>query len=187
MATADLLLHPVRARILQTLLGSDPLTTAQLRDRLPDIAAATMYRHVAVLAEAGVLEVVEEKRVRGTVERSYQVRQERAVVDSAARATMTLEDHRRAFTAFSASLMADFERYLAQEGAAPATDGVVYRQAAMWLTEEEFAALIDEIQAAIIARTGNEPSGDRSRHVISLVVVPNNPPGEPGPAVEAAG
>ncbi|MGW5642598.1 hypothetical protein ACWEV3_16565 [Saccharopolyspora sp. NPDC003752] len=106
---------------------------------------------------------------------------------STAQATMTLEDHRRAFTTFSASLMADFERYLAQEGADPVTDGVVYRQAAMWLTEEEFAALIDEVQAAIIARTGNEPSDDRARHVISLVVMPNNPPGQPTSAAEADG
>src|ERR1700712_2699189 len=89
MATADVLLHPVRMRILQTLFDADPLTTAQRRERLPDIPPATMYRHVAVLAEAGVLEVVNEKRVRGTVERSYRVRPEEAVVDPAARATMT--------------------------------------------------------------------------------------------------
>lgn len=81
MATADLLLHPVRMRILQALFDADPLTTAQLRDRLPDIPAATMYRHIAVLADAGVLEVVDEKRVRGTVERSYRVRKEQAVID----------------------------------------------------------------------------------------------------------
>src|SRR6188768_2565291 len=111
MATADLLLHPVRMRTLQALFDADPLTTAQLRERLPDIAPATMYRHVAVLAEGGVLEVVEEKRVRGTVERSYRVRRDEAVVDPAARATMTRDDHRRSFTTFAASLMGDFDRY----------------------------------------------------------------------------
>src|SRR5436305_12078854 len=112
MATADLLLHPVRMRILQTLFDADPMTTAQLRDRIPDVAPATMYRQIAVLAEAGVLEVVSEKRVRGTVERSYRVRPEQAVVDPAAREAMTREDHQRSFTTFAASLMADFDRYL---------------------------------------------------------------------------
>ncbi|GAA4612609.1 helix-turn-helix domain-containing protein [Saccharopolyspora hordei] len=173
MASADLLLHPVRARILKTLFGSDPLTTAQLRERLPDIPPATMYRHVAVLAEAGVLEVVEEKRVRGTVERSYRVRQDQAVVDPEAREAMSLEDHRRAFTAFSASLMADFERYLSSDGAKPAEDGVAYRQGAVWLTPEEYAELIEELTAVVVARTGNEPTPDRVRHVVSLVVVPD--------------
>ncbi|MFC7646807.1 helix-turn-helix domain-containing protein [Streptosporangium lutulentum] len=113
MATADLLLHPVRMRILQALFDADPMTTAQLRDRLPDIAPATMYRHIAVLTDAGVLEVVGEKRVRGTMERSYRVRPEQAVVDPAARAAMTRKDHQRSFTTFVASLMTDFDRYLA--------------------------------------------------------------------------
>ena len=181
MASADLLLHPVRMRILQTLFDADPLTTAQLRERLPDIPPATMYRHIAVLAEAGVLEVVDEKRVRGTVERSYRVRKEEAVVDPSARAAMTREDHLRAFTTFAASLMGDFDRYLAHEDADPTSDGVVYRQAAVWLTEEEFAALVEEIESAVLARVGNARDGGRIRRVISLVVVPDKPRTEPGP------
>jgi DNA-binding transcriptional ArsR family regulator len=180
MATADLLLHPVRMRILQTLFDADPLTTGQLRDRLPDIAPATMYRHIAVLAEAGVLEVANEKRVRGTVERSYRVRPEQAVVDPAARAAMTREDHQRAFTTFAASLMTDFDRYLARKGADPTSDGVVYRQAAVWLTEEELAALIEEIESAVLARVGHARDDGRIRHVVSLVVVPDKPSMEPG-------
>ncbi len=60
MASLDLLLHPVRLRILRALLDGHPSTTAELRGRLPDIAPATMYRHIAVLTAAGVLEVPEE-------------------------------------------------------------------------------------------------------------------------------
>jgi DNA-binding transcriptional ArsR family regulator len=184
MATADLLLHPVRMRILQALFDTDPLTTAQLRDRLPDIAPATMYRHIAVLADAGVLEVVDERRVRGTVERSYRVSQEHGVVDPEARAAMTREDHLRAYTTFAASLMADFDRYLAHEDADPAADGVVYRQAAVWLTEEEFAAMVEEIEKAVVSRIGQARDGGRRRHVVSLVVVPDEPRTKPEPEAD---
>lgn len=173
MATPDLLLHPVRMRILQALHGSDPLTTAQLRDRLPDISPATMYRHVAALADAGVLEVVSEKRVRGTVERSYRMRQEHSLVSPAARAAMTHADHRQAFTVFSASLMADFDRYLTHDDADPVTDGVVYRQAVVCLTDDEFAELIEEVQAAIVARVGNAQDGGRTRRLLSLIAIPD--------------
>jgi DNA-binding transcriptional ArsR family regulator len=175
MATADLLLHPVRMRILQALYDADPLTTAQLRERMPDIAPATMYRHIAALADAGVLEVVSEKRVRGTVERSYRVRPEEAVVDPAARAAMTREDHQRAFTTFAASLMGDFDRYLANEDADPHADGVVYRQAAVWLTDEEFTAMLEEVEKAVVSRMGNARDDSRTRRVVSLVVVPDSP------------
>jgi|SRR5882757_533275 len=181
MATADLLLHPVRMRIMQTLFDSDPMTTTQLRDRMPDVAPATMYRQIAVLAEAGVLEVVAEKRVRGTVERSYRVRAENAVVDPAAREAMTREDHQRSFTTFAASLMTDFDRYLKHEDANPVTDGVVYRQAAVWLTDEEFAAMIDEIEHAVVSRISLAPEGSRARRIVSLVVVPDKNASKPGP------
>jgi DNA-binding transcriptional ArsR family regulator len=159
-------------RILQTLFDSDPMTTTQLRDRMPDVAPATMYRQIAVLAEAGVLEVASEKRVRGTVERSYRVRPENAVVDPAAREAMTREEHQRSFTTFAASLLSDFDRYLKREDANPVTDGVVYRQAAVWLTDEEFAAMVEEIEHAVVSRVGLAPEG-RTRRIVSLVVVPD--------------
>jgi DNA-binding transcriptional ArsR family regulator len=184
MATADLLLHPVRMRILQTLFDADPMTTTQLRDRIPDVAPATMYRQIAVLAEAGVLEVVAEKRVRGTVERSYRVRPEMAVVDPAARAAMTREDHQRAFTTFVASLLTDFDRYLKHDNVDPVADGVVYRQAAVWLTDDEFAAMIEEIEHAVVSRIAYAPEGERTRRIVSLVVVPDKAATKPTPATE---
>jgi DNA-binding transcriptional ArsR family regulator len=169
MATLDLLLHPVRLRILRTFLDGHPATTAQLRERLPDIPPATMYRHVAALATAGVLEVLDEKRVRGTVERTYRVSWDHTEID---RTTMTTDDHRRAFTAFIGGLLADFDQYLAREPVDPTADGVTYQQAALWLTDTEVAELLTEIRAAVTSRLGREPSEERTRRMISLVAMP---------------
>jgi DNA-binding transcriptional ArsR family regulator len=174
MATLDLLLHPVRLRVMQALLDGRPSTTAQLRERLPDIAPATLYRHIAALTAAGVLEVVEEKRVRGTVERTYRVHWDRAEIDQADRDAMTPDDHRRAFTAFTGQILADFDRYLAREPADPAADGVSYRQAALWLTDEELSELLAELRAAITARTGREPGPGRTRRQVSLITMPTD-------------
>ena len=58
MASADLLLHPVRLRIVQAFLGDRALTTAELGTELPDVPPASLYRHVGVLVEGGVLAVV---------------------------------------------------------------------------------------------------------------------------------
>lgn len=175
MAPLDLLLHPVRLRILRALLDGHAATTGQLRERMPDIPPATMYRHIAALTGAGVLEVLEEKRIRGTVERTYRVCWDRAEIDPADRAAMTPDDHRRAFTAFAGGLLADFDRYLETEPADPAADGVSYRQAALWLTDEETAELLAEMRAAITARMGREPGPGRARRVVSLVSMPVEP------------
>lgn len=172
MATLDLLLHPVRLRILRTFLDGRPATTAQLRERLPDIPPATMYRHVATLAAAGVLDVLGEKRIRGTVERTYRVCWDRAEIDPADRATMTTEDHRRTFTAFVGGLLADFDQYLSHEPADPTADGVTYQQAALWLTDTEMAELTAEIHAAVTARMDRDPGPNTTRRMISLVAMP---------------
>lgn len=175
MATAKLLLHPVRLRILQTLLGAGELTTAQLRDRLPDVPTASMYRHISALTEGGILEVVRERPVRGTVERSYRARQDEALVDADARDAMTKDDHRQAFTVFTGALMADFDRYLSRDDTEPAREGVLYRQGAVYLTDDEFTALTEEIEAAVARRAQATPDDGRTRHILSLVLVPDKP------------
>ncbi|OLF18557.1 helix-turn-helix domain-containing protein [Actinophytocola xanthii] len=172
MATLDLLLHPVRLRIMRALLDGRPATTAQLLERLPDIAPATMYRHVATLADAGLLEVLEEKRVRGAVERTYRVHRDRPALGAADRAAMSPDDHRRAFTAFTGGLLSDFDRYLAGKPTDPGADGVTYQQAALWLTDAELAELLAELRAAVTARLGGEPGAGRTRRMVSLVAMP---------------
>ena len=74
MASADLLLHPVRLRIVKAFLGERALTTGQLAEELEDVPSGSLYRHVALLVKAGVLQVVAERRVRGAVERTYMLR-----------------------------------------------------------------------------------------------------------------
>ena len=51
--------------------GDRVLSTADLCARLPDVSKAMVYRHVDLLASGGILEVAEERRVRGAVERRY--------------------------------------------------------------------------------------------------------------------
>jgi DNA-binding transcriptional ArsR family regulator len=179
VATADLLLHPVRLRIVQTLLGHRALTTGELAGELADVPTATLYRQVATLAEAGVLEVVGERRARGAVERTYRLVVEAASVTGRDAAGMTVDEHRRAFATFVAGLLGDFDRYLDRSAGAPdaVRDRVGYRQAAVWLTDEELDGLIAELRAAVTARMDRGPAAGRRRRLISTVLLPGDPEG----------
>ncbi|MGY1609729.1 helix-turn-helix domain-containing protein [Geodermatophilus sp. SYSU D00700] len=179
MATADLLLHPVRLRVVQALLGDRTLTTGELHAELPDVPVATLYRHVGVLADAGVLEVVAERRVRGSTERTYRLVVTAASVGPAEAAAMTSDEHRRAFGTFVAALLADFDRWVARAadapgGPDPARDGVGYRMTGLWLDDDEFAGLLDDVRAVLRARLGNEPGGDRRRRLVGTVFLPGD-------------
>jgi DNA-binding transcriptional ArsR family regulator len=172
MQIVELLLHPVRIRIVQAAMDGAAITTSELCARMPDVSKATVYRHVALLVEGGLLKVVREERVRGAVERSYRLVHTRAVLTDAEVAAMSTDDHRRGFAAAVTSLLAEFEVYLDRDGADPFTDGVSYRQFVLWLSEAEKAELVEEVFAAILARSGQSQAPERQRHLLSTIMFP---------------
>jgi hypothetical protein len=172
MASADLLLHPVRLRIVKAFLGDRALTTSQLAAELTDVPAGSIYRHVALLTQAGVLQVVAERRVRGALERTYTLRLFAAQMQPAEIAAMTLEDHAQAFMAYVAGLLGDFDRYLATGPLDPAGDGASYRVAGMWLTDAELSAFLRDLAAVAQPRLANAPGNGRQRRMLYTVLLP---------------
>lgn len=174
--TLDLLLHPVRLRIVHAMSGAHTRTTSDLCAGLPDVPKTTVYRHVGLLAEAGVLEVVDEQRVHGAVERHYRLRREQAGIDADMAASMSLDEHRHGFAAAMAALHAEFNAYLDRDGADPTADSVGYRQGTVWLSPGELAEMIDELRDVLASRAGNEPAPDRSPHLLSMILFPTGEP-----------
>ena len=172
MTVLDLLLHPVRLRIVNAMSGGRTLTTAQLGARLREIPQATLYRHVGMLVDGGILEVDGEVQVRGTVERRYRLSQERARITPDMAKSMSLEQHRYGFATAMATLIAEFNAYLEQEAADPYADSVGYRRFALWLTEAECIGLIDEVSASLLAFSKNEPTPERRPYLVSTILFP---------------
>jgi DNA-binding transcriptional ArsR family regulator len=175
--TLDLLLHPVRLRVVHAMSGGRARTTADLCASLPDIPKTSLYRHVGLLAEAGVLEVADEQRVHGAVERRYRLRRERAAIDTGTAASMSVEDHRQGFTAAMAALHAEFNAYLDRDRSDPGADSVGYRQIPLWLSRDELAGLVDDLRDVIASRAGHEPTSDRGLYLLSPILFPIERPG----------
>ncbi|WP_043266785.1 helix-turn-helix domain-containing protein [Streptomyces sp. CT34] len=173
MDTVDLLLHPVRLRVVHALAGGRVLTTSQLCARMPEVSKVTMYRHVALLTEAGFLEVAAEQRVRGAVERHYRLRQDRPVVDIDAAAAMSLDDHRRGFAAAMAVLIAEFNTYLDRDGADPVADSVSYRQGTLWLNPDELTEMNHKLLAILGPLLANQPEPGRAPYLLSRIFFPS--------------
>jgi Helix-turn-helix domain len=172
VASADLLLHPIRIRIVHAFLGDRALTTSQLRSELPDVPAGSLYRHVAKLVDGGVLNVVSERRVRGAVERTYVLRTSAARLNLDEVAQMTRDELRQTFLAFIAGLIGDFERYLAQGDVDPVRDGADFRIAGMWLDDAEFIELLQDLMRVLQPRVANPPKPGRKRRILTTVLLP---------------
>lgn len=169
--SADLLLHPLRLRIVQAFLGERALTTTELSAELSDIPPASLYRQVARLVSAGVLQVVAERRVRGALERTYMLRLAAASIGPDEVASMGAEDHRQAFMAFVAGLLGDADRYLQRPDFDPLRDEVSYRLAGLWLDDAEYADLLRDLVRVLHPRLANAPRAGRRRRILATVLL----------------
>ncbi|MFE3059851.1 helix-turn-helix domain-containing protein [Nocardia sp. NPDC059239] len=175
MESVELLLHPVRLRIVQAFLGDRTLTTSELNAELGHVPPGSLYRHVAKLVSAGVLDIVTERRVRGTVERTYRLRLSAAQITPDQLDAMSPEDHRRAFMGFVAGLMADFDRYVDGGDIDYLRDGVGYRMAGLWLDDAEFADFARDLGRVLAPRLANAPAPGRKRRILRTILIPDFP------------
>lgn len=167
---AEILLNPQRLAITRALTQSE-LTTKQLAERLSDIPQATLYRHLALLLEAGIISVVAERKVRGTQERTYGLGPSAVLTEEAFR-DATPEDHYRYFTTYVAGLLDQFGAYTRRPGIDLGADGVGYRDHVLNLTDGELRELLAEIRGAIAARADNAPTPERTPRLLSTITIP---------------
>jgi len=167
----DLIIHPVRLRILQALIDR-PLTPLQIAGTLLDVPQATLYRHIDKLAKARVIEVVSERQIRGTMEKVYALPNRAAIVSEKEMAQLSKEDHLRYFTVFVASLLTDFQRYIAQPNAKPSRDGFGYRKFILNLSDKEFAEATKAVNVALKPYLQKGTDDERRGRLFATVVFP---------------
>ena len=175
MDLTEVVLHPVRMRIVRRFLGDRRLTTAALLEELGDVPAASLYRHVRILAEHGVLAVAAERSVRGAVERTYVLAGGDLGPDDAG--AITAEQLRTGFLAFLAGLAEDLDRYLDGGRIDPVADRIGFREVGLHLTDAE----VDELGAAmaevLLRFVGRPPGEGRTLRVLASVLLPRPGPG----------
>lgn len=155
-------------------MGDRVLSARQLCELLPDVPQATLYRHFQKLVQAKILIVIEERPIRGTVEKFYRLQEKNAEISPDTLATLSREDHQRYFTTFVATLLTDFERYLQRDDIDLVRDGVGYRQVALYLSEAELDQLAQSLNEALQPFLKQKPSKDRQRVLLSSILMPGD-------------
>ena len=174
------LLHPGRLRIIQTLLADGDLTPHQLHTHLVDVPIATLYRHINHLTSHGLIEVAQERQVRGTSEKTYRVTPGMANPTPGDLESLSREELMTVFTVFTTGLIGDFSAYI-RDGDHPdlTKDRVNFTQASFWATQAEVDTFLDTVSQALQNLLGNQPGGERRRRTLTTVLIPR-PDGEQG-------
>jgi hypothetical protein len=179
MKRADLVLHPVRLRIILAFARGRRLTPQQVAGVLSDVPQATLYRQIERLYRGGALAIAAERRVRGAVERTYVLAEGGAALSPEDLAKSSRDDHLGYFTAFAAGLIAQFEQYLERSEIDLVKDGVGYRQVVLNLTDEEIMEMAVALNAAVGRFLAYEPKAGRKRRLLATVLFPLDDAQEP--------
>ena len=171
-AKENLLLHPVRLRIILA-VAKRQVTAQKLAIELPDIPQATLYRNINTLAEAGILSVVQERRVRNTTERTYALPAQGLFLTLEDLNKAQPEDYLRLFTQFLGQLLGYYVRYIQQGSVDFALDNVFFHMFPVYLSEAETQGLGQALNAALLPYAKNEPSPERRRSIFGQMSFPD--------------
>ncbi|MBW3625231.1 MAG: helix-turn-helix domain-containing protein [Armatimonadetes bacterium] len=179
ISKADLITHPIRARILMALMGRE-LTTQQVSALLPDVPRTSLYRYIRLLANAGVLSVVREIPVRGTLEKVFALAPGGGELNPDDIAEASGPDQLRYFATLVNALSALFYDYVRRLEASNAVDGpepeeATYGSDALYLSEEEYQEWLDRYRALVAEACAHPPGEGRRRRIAALIVVPDTP------------
>ncbi len=171
---ADLVLHPIRLQIITALTGQH-MTARELARIVPGVPPTTLYRHINLLVEGGLLQVVSETQVRGAVERTYALTN-RPSLSADDLQGMKKKDYQQAFMVYLSSLMGAAQRYLDgksdDEEFNALEDGMDLSLGALHLSDEEFQALNQGILELIQSAAGNPPGGERKPRLFTYLFIP---------------
>jgi DNA-binding transcriptional ArsR family regulator len=166
-----LILHPVRMKIIQSLVNGRKLTVQQLTERIKDVPQATLYRHMNTLLEADFIEVVQENQIRGTVEKVFALKEQTTLAQEEF-LNWSKEEHIELFFTFTTQLLGLYENYLNKGDVDLVKDGAGYRVANVHVTDEEYVELVQKIGALIQEVSKNEPSPERKVKNLATIVIP---------------
>lgn len=161
----EVILNPIRIRIVTVLAQSQGLTTAEIMKELPDVAQATLYRHISTLLKAEIIEVIKENRVRGTVEKIYKLS-----MKSSSEQPQVEEVLNTGYSYF-VSLLADFDRYVKARGNNVLEDKITFAKAPLYLNDEEYMELMMSWGKILQKYLPNKADGDRKLRMISTVAL----------------
>jgi DNA-binding transcriptional ArsR family regulator len=175
LSKPELILHPVRLRILQA-IAADGTTTQEIADRLADVPASSIYRHLKLLLDAGVVEVNGTRLVKGIQEKRYVVVQPPRLSPEDV-AGLSPDEHFQYFSATVITLLRGFADYLqpvAEKGRPVdvAADRTGYTEVSVWASPTEMDRFVTALNSSLRPLLVNGPAAGRQKHKIAFITHP---------------
>jgi len=161
----EVMLNPVRMRIIQELSSTQSMTTTEICEKISDVPRTTMYRHINILLDNGILSVISEKKIRGSLERTLALNIGEITKHN------TLENASQNALAFLMNRYARFHNYFSGENPDPAKDKIFLNNTVLMMDNNEFDQFLLDMRGLLIKYNFEAANGRKARD-ISIISSP---------------
>ena len=168
----DCITNPVKCKLLLEIYSKGKTTAKHLADIYNDIPQATLYRHIKKMLSDGILQVVEETQVRGTVEKTYALaydinsNMENMVEENSG------ELYMQYFMRYIFGFVKQFQEYCHSPNINIKKDMTGFSLSPLYLSDDELTSLVTSISQIIDTVKNNEPNSERKLRTIGVIVSP---------------
>ncbi len=168
----DCITNPVKCKLLLEIHSRGKTTAKHLADIYNDIPQATLYRHLKKMLSDGILQVVDETQIRGTVEKTYAL----AFNISDSMETMLEKNsgelYMQYFMQYIFGFAKQFQEYCQSPNINIKEDMTGFSLSPLYLSDEELTSLVTSISQIIDTVKNNEPKPERKLRTIGIIVSP---------------
>lgn len=167
--------NPVKCKLLLEIYSQGQTTAKHLSDAFDDIPQATLYRNLKKMLSDGVLKVVEETQVRGTLEKTYalahDLNKDFETILAENSGTLYMQTFMQYFLGFAKQ----FQEYCKSPNINIKEDMSGFSLSHIYLSDDELTELIKGVSSIISAAAQNTPQEGRKLRTIGVIV---SPPGD---------
>ena len=164
--------NPILCRLLFEIDSRGQATTKELAQAYSDIPQTSLYRYLSRMLHDGILEVIEERRIRGMVEKVYALKVSLEIDEKDLLHADAAEKYYKLFSQFSVGLLREFQEYTEKENIDIANDGSGFWLTPLYLSDQELDELAADMQTLLNERSTYLPDDGRKLRNVAVVITP---------------
>ncbi|GIP45421.1 transcriptional regulator [Paenibacillus sp. J45TS6] len=148
----EILMHPVRIKILQVLARykDTGLTPLEMVKVIKDVPQATLYRHIQIMFDAGIIRVIREKKVKSVSEKYYALNETEASLNSEEWKKASDEMKLDYVSNYQLSLLTQYQSYLKKlKELDRQDDGSTFSLIELKIDDKQFAEFQNELNELV--------------------------------------
>lgn len=163
---------PVKAKLIMEIREQERVTTGQLANVFNQIPQATLYRHMKKMLIDGIIKIVSEVPVRGTVEKVYALDFDFTENNKTIMETNDGKAYYQMAALYMLGILGEFKEYADRENIDLSGDGAGFSHVPIYATTEELFVALEQIKDILQPLISNSYKDGRKLRNLCIITTP---------------